>query len=550
MGDKEKISIVKSVVHDATPSWNGFNYQGKVGLYVLLCFIDNLCQDSKLSADEIKKIAKEYTIEYEWVEDFSIKHNGNYKSIHQVKHYNSTAFSDYLDAIETAALRREGVVSSSDVIPYVKKEPNKKAVEVAAAFISYLISKKLLTEDQKISGEWRDFITDIDDDKKLSVENFLSSHEALQENAYLKSIPIFIHSNLPISKPVKPLSEYSWDKSVTSEIFKKKSLSDLNINVEKSSQYKFELSVGDDDLLDKLRQLACSLRIRVGAYDTEDEISESADCYVAALLMELDAHIADRHKNFGGNDFRTTKPRELYLSKIVEILSGRFVKQDRNYFALRTKLLFEIFMDEYLNQLDQNIIEAIKEGDDFVDFADRKNKVINFREHVTSKMSSIELLGHIEKCSPWLKVIPQSDLYYAQIITMPGMRDVFLKFIESLSSTPLGFHALCNEGFRYAPSFIDVSHDDGKPEVVLKRIAKKITEASNRDAYIGSLLYNFDFIAIKTKDDIDFPCSIMPPAVSDIPDGENYGLHPVFHEPKQTKLLNFKVAAKKANGND
>jgi hypothetical protein len=27
---------VKSVLHDATPSWNGYNYQGKVGLYVCL----------------------------------------------------------------------------------------------------------------------------------------------------------------------------------------------------------------------------------------------------------------------------------------------------------------------------------------------------------------------------------------------------------------------------------------------------------------------------------------------------------------------------------
>ncbi|MEH7459147.1 ABC-three component system protein, partial [Bacillus sp. JJ1127] len=76
---------------DASPSWNGYNHQGKVGIYVALKMINKL----NLNFDECKS----YELELEWLEDFSIKKNGNYVSIHQVKTYDSTAPSDYKDAI-------------------------------------------------------------------------------------------------------------------------------------------------------------------------------------------------------------------------------------------------------------------------------------------------------------------------------------------------------------------------------------------------------------------------------------------------------------------
>ena len=41
---------VKSVLHDATPSWNGYNYQGKVGLYVCLVNIQKQAQSEMNSA--------------------------------------------------------------------------------------------------------------------------------------------------------------------------------------------------------------------------------------------------------------------------------------------------------------------------------------------------------------------------------------------------------------------------------------------------------------------------------------------------------------------
>lgn len=548
MSDDEKILTIKSVVHDATPSWNGFNYQGKVGLYVSLSFLEDICKSVDFDVESIKEIAVEYSIEYEWVEDFSIKYKGEYKSIHQVKHYNATAFSEYLDAFETAALRRVGIISAADAIPYCSKEDNKKISEVATSLISHLLSKKLLTEEQRISEGWKDKLADVDEKYRDNAERFLTSLDALQKNAYSSSVPIFVHSCLPISGPVKDISTYKWNEDVVENIFKDKSLADLKIYIKKEGGINFDLSNSDNELLAKIKDLIISLKIKMSPSDLRDELTASADCYIAALLMELDAHIASRHENYSGNNLTKSASRVLSFRKIVDILNERYRKQDRNYFALRVKLLFEIFLNEYLQHLDENISEAMSDGDDYSEFIDRKNKLLDFRLGVISKMTPDELLGHIEKCSPELKKTPLDDIYYSRVISKSGVNDVFLKFIEELNSTPSGFHATCTDGLRYAPSFIDASNQDGKPELVHKRIAKLIAMSCDHDAYIGALLYNFDFIAIKAKDGFEHPYPITPPLVGEAPADKSEDMPPVFHEPKKTQLLNYKIAAKKING--
>lgn len=71
---------------DASSKWSGFNYQGKIAIYVVLYLINN--------TDKINKKYKEdwsiYALEIEGLEDFSVLKNGEYISIHQVKAYTST----------------------------------------------------------------------------------------------------------------------------------------------------------------------------------------------------------------------------------------------------------------------------------------------------------------------------------------------------------------------------------------------------------------------------------------------------------------------------
>lgn len=87
----------RNLEFDATPSWSGYNYQGKVALYVVLDKICKLYEQGRMS--EISN----YSLELEWLEDFSIinKNQGNsiYESIHQVKALDTTQINDYGEAI-------------------------------------------------------------------------------------------------------------------------------------------------------------------------------------------------------------------------------------------------------------------------------------------------------------------------------------------------------------------------------------------------------------------------------------------------------------------
>ncbi|MFV5911893.1 ABC-three component system protein [Bacillus cereus] len=76
---------------DASPSWNGYNHQGKIGILVVLKMINDL----KLGLST----CNEYELELEWLEDFSIKKSNKYVSIHQVKTYNKSGPAEYKDAI-------------------------------------------------------------------------------------------------------------------------------------------------------------------------------------------------------------------------------------------------------------------------------------------------------------------------------------------------------------------------------------------------------------------------------------------------------------------
>jgi len=80
---------IQTPFHSAVASWSGYNYQGKVALYVALDYMNDLKQEEYVK----------YSLELEWFEDFSVKKDECYLSIHQVKSYKRKYFSEYKEAI-------------------------------------------------------------------------------------------------------------------------------------------------------------------------------------------------------------------------------------------------------------------------------------------------------------------------------------------------------------------------------------------------------------------------------------------------------------------
>lgn len=90
--------------HDATSSWSGYQYQGKVSLFVFLRIVNELIVDGKV--EEINK----YRLEIEHLEDFAIKREENYISAHQVKAKTSAnTINGYIEAIDNLYNNQNGI---------------------------------------------------------------------------------------------------------------------------------------------------------------------------------------------------------------------------------------------------------------------------------------------------------------------------------------------------------------------------------------------------------------------------------------------------------
>ncbi|BAK76710.1 hypothetical protein NH8B_1895 [Pseudogulbenkiania sp. NH8B] len=110
---------------DASPSWSGFNYQGKVALYYALTLINAEPVDADLS---------NCSLMLESTEDFEILRNGAPVSFHQVKAYNSSTYSEYSDALLGIALelyKQPGVAGRIHTWKQINSKPGSLDLKIS-----------------------------------------------------------------------------------------------------------------------------------------------------------------------------------------------------------------------------------------------------------------------------------------------------------------------------------------------------------------------------------------------------------------------------------
>uniref|UniRef100_UPI000C3381C9 ABC-three component system protein n=1 Tax=Psychromonas sp. Urea-02u-13 TaxID=2058326 RepID=UPI000C3381C9 len=86
------------MAHDASATWSGFNYQGKVGLFYALRLMNDDLSANAASTFDLHELI------FENHEDFDIKKDNVLESIHQVKAYNSGGLARYKNAVLTTVL--------------------------------------------------------------------------------------------------------------------------------------------------------------------------------------------------------------------------------------------------------------------------------------------------------------------------------------------------------------------------------------------------------------------------------------------------------------
>lgn len=130
------------MAYDASPSWSGFNYQGKVALFHALSIINK-----KLSIDANFDFSG-YELILENTEDFEIKIDDTIKTIHQVKAYQDAEFNSYKNALFGMALELEKNTSAEGFVHTWKKikyKPKKGLGDLLREEFSEVICEYLMS---------------------------------------------------------------------------------------------------------------------------------------------------------------------------------------------------------------------------------------------------------------------------------------------------------------------------------------------------------------------------------------------------------------------
>lgn len=404
---------------DATNSWSGYNYQGKIALFVVLKKINELISMGKM--DEIEK----YSVELEWLEDFSILYKGDdgvqYKTIHQVKAKDKHNITDYEDAL----------------VKLYYKIVNYKTIEYAYLHVCKSINY--------IEDEWNDNVKGLVlncrqikalQDRIISYKSSPMKKEEV-EKIYTP------RRKSDINKLVKEYNEkYFANKKITisnvDEILDK-ILSDLQLQIEMSQKdvkdediRKIELySYPSGDVYCKLDEINDLIKVEIVNYwrNTRAEEWKCADqgfCEMIFLCLQglIDKHITQRHIQYS----RITE-RRIGFELITEVLdSDDSVKRCEEYYLynIKNKLLMmcgeyhEYCMDEW---------DSDEEREVFC----KKCEVSAFYEYI-SKMSEDKIRDLIHTINP--NVLKKIDeMNWAEYCIMDRYKNPFFKGLRDIKST-------------------------------------------------------------------------------------------------------------------
>lgn len=517
----------KSVLHDATPSWNGFNYQGKIGIYVCLKMIFKKMMEYSLESNKLDDFLTSYAIQYEWIEDFSILKNDQYISHHQVKHKADTDFSTHIEALVTILNRTQKILPTSDLVKYLHLNSHDDKEALLEEILDDLKNLKVLNQNGTLNDSWRDSWHLLNNIKKNDIYTCLDEFEQLSSRAF-KGQSVYFHTSNIVSQPQKDISTYKGIpvhlKSELKDKLTLKDLADLNIFIGDKQTSPFELVLSDVQLETKLKELIDDLLSKIHDQSTYRYFTDNdREIYRSALLRELDSHISKRHlfihqDKVEKSIFLEERPK-ITFNSFMNILKKVFKDQDDEYWELYCQQGFELAYSEKWDEFDQ-----IKNNDPKYKslYETYQKNLENFKIHYLSKFYSKNYSGLLKKLSPqhFSKEYSLSD-FYRKISESVSIKDVFLDFIKELDilndEDNLSYSSSHNKS--YFPSAVDLEHRDktlqeNRITIFRKKMAKLPYEPTyflaNADYFITNTRnpedindLNFDLDTISELKDID-----------------------------------------------
>lgn len=378
---------------DASPSWSGFNYQGKIALHHALTLINAQPVGFDFSATSLM---------LESNEDFEIIINDSPISFHQVKAYNSSTFEDYSDALFGLTLelyKRNGVKGHIHTWMKINDRPHYKGL---------LASVK--NDFAKVLKEYQDATP--------------KAGTSILEKAATSE------TNLPkkaaILKAALPDKNAEYLATVIDEIInlKNDALSRLTCYIYKDGNAYCDLK----DINNKIQEeISIALNTRAIPI-TEEQLKKALDYFLGVI----DSYIIERHKN---KKSATAKP--ITFGEIIKALDFDHEDVGKKYTACRFKNRFTLLLDEYLG-----------DEEDYPQPISSEPCNLRAAQKLLLSLPPVELWEHYRNFSPQIILDNENNTDNALSYNDEGIRYYLLKIFHEIN-----FSRLSQDTDRYRFSY-------------------------------------------------------------------------------------------------
>lgn len=542
-------TIKKSVLCDATPSWNGYNYQGKVGLYV--CLKNILVQAQKgVTTTHFSSYVDEHNIEYEWIEDFAIKRNECYLSLHQVKHKSENNFTDHTEAISTILYRKNGVISDTDIFKYFRFKSKKKGdTEKAKAQVKNQIKNHgLIDKNGRLDKNWKTNIVAVNKLYRDEIEKCFIDFESLTNKAFSSSSTYF-HTAEDVKPPKDNIEDVvGIPKLLVTGLTKPKSLACKNIYLSFDIQHTYELALSDSQLNHRLETTIKEILKLLH----QNKVFSDSDIklYKTALCSLIDQNLVIRHQHIRNKIDSNTpylqkiKP-SIYFRDIVTTLEKVFRELDMEYWNLICRDNFETAYKEQLDEIYEGVKLANSEDETnlYHEYVDRLE---DMRINVIDRYFPNDCISFLRQIYPHLALGSEEHQFYNSISNVDEIKSVFLDFIQEVNKPIERLTINCHKNiFEFQPSCIDFNISrDRRRMIEIDKVKKGLADNANNQTLVHK---NVDYIVVNSTNEND----VINAGIKKITEVESYEktLSPLKESDKFTERKNIKfIDSRKALG--
>lgn len=413
--------------HDASATWSGFNYQGKVALYhTLKLIIDELLLNVNFDFSD-------YQLILENNEDFDIRGPDGFISFHQVKAINETAFSTYENALFAMILQLLSP-DYSNVTGYIHTwrnlnwNNNASFEEKLKEIINKIITEHNLTPIE--SRLTKGFQANNINDKKIKILKQVILSDARftdADSAFFILNEAFLDTD--DSRVINRVKQYSYGDN------------------------KF-CSIEDIDL--KVKNLIFSLYRIVNNEDISDLEQNKIFC---TLLRILDENVINKHLNLNRNQLTP-----LSFNMIKDTICNINARDsDELFLASKFKHIFVRTFEEFIDDDELCPVEISKSY-----YENDSN--LNLIMGVLLNLPSAELWKYFKKLNPHISYDTDCTMNMALETSVNDLRRYLFLIFSSICKTKLNHSSkdfsifYINGKHKYLPTTIG---DQSKKRLVL-----------------------------------------------------------------------------------